>query len=102
MGRADPNSVASENVPGGAKATIDVKFQGMMSPGMQDPVTYSGDLDAIQDDPPTACPWPACQYEEEECMFQINTKTVTSTKQVTVSVHGPTVTKHTTFTISPP
>jgi hypothetical protein len=101
MGRVDPSQLAAGNVQGGAKATVDVKFEGVMSPGLQDPVTYSGDLDAIQDNPPNACPWPACQYGEDECEFQVATKVVTSPKQVTVSVHGPSVTKHTTFTISP-
>ncbi len=101
MGREDPSSLSATDVQSGEKSTVDVKFVAMMSAGMQNPVTYSGDLDAIQDNPPNACPWPACPYGTEECTFQISTKAVTFPRQVTISVHGPNVTKHTTFTISP-
>jgi hypothetical protein len=100
MGRSDPASVAAANVSGGTNATVLVKFEDTMSAGAQDPVTYDGDVEVLEN-PPTQCPWPASQYGCDQTTFQVVTKAVTSPKSVTVTVHGPTTVKKTTFVVSP-
>ncbi len=101
MGRVDPQSVSAADVQSGQSTMVFVKFVTAMPPGEQNPVTYAGDTEYIKDDPPNLCPYPPCQYGTSETCFPLRAKLVPSPKQITVSVHGPTVTKHATFTIYP-
>lgn len=102
MGRVDPEVVTSNNVHGGQASKVDVTFVAPMGCECQDPVTYEGDLDALGANPPTACPWPAAATEETQTSFYVPTKFVTAVKSVTVTVHGPTESRKTTFTVYPP
>lgn len=101
MGRVDPVQVSASDAVGGTSTMVFVKFATTMPPGEQDPVTYTGDTQYIRDDPPNLCPYPPCAYGTQETCFSLGVKQVPSPKQITVSVHGPTVTKHATFTIFP-
>jgi hypothetical protein len=101
MGRAEPESANASNVIAGNPSTVTVKFNGLMPPLQQDPVTYTGDTDALAPAAPNLCPWPAESQSVDETAFSVATKKVTSIKSVTVHVHGPTVTRSSTFTITP-
>ena len=101
MGRTDPEIATATDVVAGNPSTVTVKFNGPMGPLEQDPVTYSGDTDALAPNPPGMCPWPASNQSVDETAFSVATKKVTSIKSVTVHVHGPTVTRSSTFTITP-
>lgn len=101
MGRAEPESANASNVIAGSPSTVTVKFNGPMGPLEQDPVTYTGDTDALAPNPPDMCPWPASNQSVEETAFSVATKKVTTPKSVTVHVHGPTVTRSSTFTLTP-
>jgi hypothetical protein len=101
MGRADPTNVIAADVAGGVSTDVIVKFNGFMTPYDQNPVLYSGDTDALMPGYPTACPAPPCGQSLSETSFNLATKAVTAVKTVTVSVQGPTETKHATFNILP-
>lgn len=101
MGRADPGNVSAADVQGGTNTTVTVVFDGVMPANLQDPVTYEGDVDAIESNPPTACPWPPCGSSVSQTKFEVCTKVVASIKSVTICVHGPSVVKKGTFTVAP-
>ena len=101
MGRVDPTSVVAADVPGGVATGVLVKFSGLMSPYDTNPVSYSGDVDALMPGYPTACPAPPSQQSLQETSFYLATRVVTSVKSVTISVQGPSATKHATFNILP-
>jgi hypothetical protein len=101
MGRSDPASISAVDVQGGTNTTVTVVFNGIMPSNLQDPVSYEGDVDALESNPPTACPWPAYGYGVSETKFEVVTKVVTSIKSVTVCVNGPTCVKKATFSVFP-
>lgn len=101
MGRVDPVNVTAADVAGGVSAGVIVKFNGFMTEFDQDPVVYSGDTDALMPGYPTACPSPPSGQNVQETSFYLATKVVDSVKTVTVSVQGPSQTKHATFHILP-
>lgn len=101
MGRSDPTSVAATDVKGGTPSQVTVVFEGVMGSGEQDPVSYSGDTDALGPNPPTACPFPPCNFGVTQCTFAVTTVAVSVTKTVVISVQGPTTKKTTQFTVKP-
>lgn len=102
MGRVDPESVSAANVTGGLPTTVYVKFVQPMPAYEQNPVTYSGNVEALLPTPPAKCPFPACGADLGTTSFPVDTVVVSSVQSVTVAVQGPTKTKSCTFQISPP
>lgn len=101
MGRVDPINVSVIDVVGGVPTTTTVDFDGVMTPGAEDPVSYTGDIEALMPGAPIACPSPPSQQNVGVTSFIVNTKKVSSTKSVTIFVHGPHETKQATFKIHP-
>jgi hypothetical protein len=101
MGRVDPSSVSAYDVKGGGTSQVTVVFTGEMGAGDQDPVVYSGDVDALAPNDPNACPNPPSSFGVTQCTFNVATVPVTSIKTVTITVQGPTCNRSTVIKIKP-